>query len=59
MYTDSQRFSPLTGLSEHTMTDDWAHLHIKLNPQMKENWEEYVAEDEESEKRVQNLLDEK
>ena len=34
-------------MSKPTMSDHWAHLHIKLDPEVKENWEEYVAEDEE------------
>jgi len=28
-------------------TDDWSHVHVKLDPEMKDNWEEYVEQDKE------------
>lgn len=28
--------------------DDWEHVHIKLDPDMKENWEDYVEDDDDT-----------
>jgi hypothetical protein len=37
-----------TFLMEFTMTqdDNWSHVHIKLDPEMKDSWEDYVDETE-------------
>lgn len=29
------------------MSDDWSHVHIKLDPDMKQEWEEHVEQAEE------------
>lgn len=29
-----------------TQDDDWAHIHVKVDPEVKSEWEKYVEEDE-------------